>query len=85
MPDASEPRPSLRTLAGRSLSGVDRTVRTLERLHPHAIRDGAEIRVLLERAAREGIELRRGMNRRIDQELAWITGIGDTSVDLRTR
>lgn len=61
------------------------TQEQLRRLHPHAVDDASAVRALLERAAAQGAELRRGMNRAIQPEAARIERIDDDRVVLRTQ
>ena len=65
-------------------SHVERAIDGLERLHPIAIRDAGALRRVLEEAAREGVELRQGMNRRIVPELARILRVEAKGLVLRT-
>ncbi len=46
--------------------------RPLESLHPSAIRDSGTIRLILDRLVRERIPLRRGVNKRIEPEIAYV-------------
>lgn len=66
-------------------SGVARATSSLDRLHPTAISEPATVRALLERLRREAVPLRRGMNRRIDPEIAQVESIDPDALVLRTR
>jgi len=57
----------------------------LEQLHPSAIRGSEPVLALLARVAAERIALRRGMNRRIHPEEAWIADCSPRGLRLRTR
>lgn len=56
-----------------------------DKLHPERIDSESRIRVLLERVCGESILLRRGLNKQIDPETAWIRDIGDSLLKLETR
>lgn len=67
------------TTASRRLEVED-----FERLHAHRI-DGAEaVRSMLERLRREGVALRRAMNKMIVPERAWIQELGEQEFSVRT-
>jgi ubiquinone/menaquinone biosynthesis C-methylase UbiE/dienelactone hydrolase len=69
-----------------TLSSSDaRAVASLERLHPTAISEASQIRALLDRLCRERVDLWRGMNRRIDPEVARIERLDADGMTLRTR
>jgi ubiquinone/menaquinone biosynthesis C-methylase UbiE len=55
------------------------------RLHPHAIEAPASVRRVLVRLWREGVLLRRGVNRRIDPEIATLSGLDGRQIFLKTR
>lgn len=56
---------------------------SLRGLHPDSIEDRAAIRALLERAARRGTPLHRGLNVRADLETAFVDRVDDTAIVLR--
>jgi ubiquinone/menaquinone biosynthesis C-methylase UbiE/pimeloyl-ACP methyl ester carboxylesterase len=56
-----------------------------DRLHPSRVADNARIRRLLGRVRSEAISLRRGLNKRIDPETAWIREIGSSTLEFETR
>jgi hypothetical protein len=64
-------------------SGLARAAGTLDRLHPTAISDPREVQRLLERLLLGAVPLRRGMNRRIDPEKAWLDSIQPDGLLLR--
>jgi len=68
-----------------TLSGRARAASHLDRLHPTAISDPGVVRGILDRLQREGVPLQRGMNRRIDPEIAHVVSIGEDAIVLRTR
>jgi hypothetical protein len=57
----------------------------IRRLHPSGIEGPEQIRALLERLRVEKVALQRGMNRRIDPEIAWIDRVDGTDFVLRTQ
>jgi ubiquinone/menaquinone biosynthesis C-methylase UbiE/pimeloyl-ACP methyl ester carboxylesterase len=56
-----------------------------DRLHPERIDNESRIRVLLERVRDESISLRRGLNKGIEPETAWIRNISGSQLTLETR
>ena len=66
-------------------SGQARAASHLDQLHPTAISDPEVVQEILGRLQREGVPLQRGMNRRIDPEIAHVESIGADAVVLRTR
>ena len=66
-------------------SGLARATSSLERLHPTAISEPGAVRAILERLQRDAVPLQRGMNRRIDREVAQVESIDRDTLVLRTR
>jgi ubiquinone/menaquinone biosynthesis C-methylase UbiE len=65
-------------------SADSRAAQSLNVVHPARVASAREIRALLERARKEGVRFRRGLNRRIDPEHAEIERIADSTIVLRT-
>jgi len=57
----------------------------LDRLHPSAVEGSTAVHALMTRLWRDAVELRRGVNRRISRELAWIEGVEADRLRLRTQ
>lgn len=67
-----------------ALSAQPITAASFRELHPNSIEDPREIRAFLRRVMYEGVQLRRGTNKRVDAETAVVERINGRSMQLRT-
>ena len=70
--------------SGGAPANICGAVSTLDVLHPTAIREPGEIRALLRRVRDRRVSLTRGMNRRIEREVARLDRCDEAGIQLRT-